>query len=69
MYIEFKCNNLEINQYNPEFDGNIKFLNQVCTAEGRSCLVILKLLWFMHRYVCLCVSTPSGMIWCDIGRV
>ena len=35
----------------------------------------LKLLWFVHRYVCVCLCPPPraliicSVVWCDIGRM
>ena len=43
------------------------FLNQ-----ARDLRLCLKLVWFVCRYACVCVSTPKGIYknqWHDIGRV
>ena len=63
-----------------DFDNWRWFLNQACTVFGHT-PSFLKLLWFVHRYVCvcvclsLCVCLPlralitSGVIWWDIDHV
>ena len=57
----------------------VLLLNQARMACRPLVPGFLKLLWFVHQYVCICVCVSvcsprgalitSGVIWCDIGRV